>query len=135
MRTLLVLLLTAFPYGAFSALFCVTSAEAGFEMPRLARWWTGAQIVASFVIFLWRPDMGPYQALTAAAMFGAFQWFALFAAEAVWAEAEARAQLVSTNARLILAQAGGSLTIRSAPGDGVRIDAWVPIRSGASAPG
>jgi len=104
-ETAAALWLSYYPYGAFSALFCVTAPQAAFRFPpATANRWTAAQAAATLAVFLFRPDMSLGVALSAGGMYGAFELFALVAARSVMSEARSREELAIVNAKLVAVQ-------------------------------
>jgi signal transduction histidine kinase len=97
--------LSWYSYGAFSAVFVVTTAEAAFLFSRKVTYaWLLAQVVGTTVIFLLRPDMPLVTALAAATMYATFELFSLFAANSILDEVFARSELARLNAQLIQAR-------------------------------
>ncbi len=104
-QTVLGLWLSWYSYGAFSAIFTVTSAAATFLLSqRGAAVWVIAQALGTTLIFLLRPDMSLEVALSAAAMYAAFELFTLFAARAMLEESLARSELTQVNTQLLQAR-------------------------------
>ncbi|MHB8416654.1 MAG: sensor histidine kinase [Myxococcales bacterium] len=97
-----------YPFGAFTALLCVTTAQAAFYLgPREAAAWTAASVAASSAVLGARPDLDGAHAANAAVLYGTFQVFAAIAGSIIVRAAsdgdalsDASAQLLGAHTRL-----------------------------------
>lgn len=95
-----------YPFGAFTALLSVTTAQACFYLDRRSiTVWTAVSVTCSSAVLFLRPDLDPAHALNAALLYGTFQVFAEIAGLIIVRAARDSDALNDANARLLATHA------------------------------